>query len=64
MDVNPLSKLLTTGLVLALSSAPAAQTVSAASEGSLRPSWRDSAMTEGWRAVCGVRIPAAGDRSI
>ncbi len=53
MDVNPLSKLLTTGLVLALSSAPAAQTVSAVSEGSLRPSWSDSAMTEGWRAVCG-----------
>ncbi len=48
-----LSKLLATGLVLALSSASAAQTVSAVSEGSLRPSWSDSAMTEGWRAVCG-----------
>jgi hypothetical protein len=53
MGANPLSKLLTTGLVLALSSASAAQTVSAVSEGSLRPSWSDSAMTEGWRAVCG-----------
>ena len=53
MGANPLSKLLTTGLVLALSSASAAQTVSAVSEGSLRPSWSDSAMAEGWRAVCG-----------
>ncbi len=40
--------LLATGLVLALSSVSAAQPVN-----SLRPSWSDSAMTEGWRAVCG-----------
>jgi hypothetical protein len=44
--------LLATGLVLALSSV-SAQTVSAVGEGSLRPSWSDSAMAEGWRAVCG-----------
>jgi hypothetical protein len=44
--------LLVTGLVLALSSV-SAQTVSAVVEGSLRPSWSDSAMAEGWRAVCG-----------
>ncbi len=37
MGANPLSKLLATGLVLALSSASAAQTVSAVSEGRLRP---------------------------
>jgi len=45
--------LLATGLVLALSSVSAAQTVGAVSEGSLHPSWSDSAMAEGWRAVCG-----------
>jgi hypothetical protein len=60
---NLLSKLLATGLVLALGSVSAAQTVSA--EGGLRPSWSDSAMAEGWRAVCGdvrnVRdVPARG----
>lgn len=53
MGANLLSKLLATGLVLALSSMSAAQTVSAVSEGSLRPSWSDSAMAEGWRTVCG-----------
>jgi len=45
--------LLATGLVLALSSVSAAQTVGAVSERSLRPSWSDSAMAEGWRSVCG-----------
>src|SRR6266851_5364572 len=45
--------LLATGLVLALSSVSTAQTVGAVSEGSLRPSWSDSAMAAGWRAVCG-----------
>src|SRR5260370_38511359 len=45
--------LLATGLVLALSSVFAVQTVGAVSEGSLHPSWSDSAMAEGWRAVCG-----------
>ena len=45
--------MLATGLVLALSSVFAAQTVSAVSEGSLHPSWSDSAMAEGCRAVCG-----------
>ena len=53
MGINLLSKLVATGLVLALSSVCAAQTVSAVSEGTLRPSWSDSAMAEGWRAVCG-----------
>ena len=53
MGANPLSKLLATGFMLALSSASAAQTVSAVSEGSLRPSWSDRAMSEGWRAGCG-----------
>jgi hypothetical protein len=51
MGTNLLSKLLATGLVLALGSVSAAQTVSA--EDGLRPSWSDSAMAEGWRAVCG-----------
>lgn len=45
--------MLATGLVLALSSVAVAQMVSAVSEGSLHPSWSDSAMAEGWRAVCG-----------
>lgn len=63
MGTNLLSKLLATGLVLALGSVSAAQTVSA--EDGLRPSWSDSAMAEGWRAVCGdvrnVRdVPARG----
>jgi len=53
MGAHLFTKLLTTGLVLTLSSVCAAQTVSAVSEGSLRPSWSDSAMAEGWRAVCG-----------
>lgn len=53
MAANLLSKLLATGLVLALSSVSAAQTMSAGSEDGLRPSWSDSAMGEGWRAVCG-----------
>jgi hypothetical protein len=44
---------LATGFVLALSSVFAVQTVGAVSEGSLHPSWSDSAMAEGWRAVCG-----------
>ena len=48
-----LHSLLATGLVLALSSMFAPQTVGAVSEGSLHPSWSDSAMAEGWRAVCG-----------
>lgn len=63
MGTNLLSKLLATGFVLALVSVFAAQTVSA--EDGLRPSWSDSAMAEGWRAVCGdvrnVRdVPARG----
>jgi len=45
--------LIATGLMLALSSVSAAQTVGAVSEGSLHPSWSDSAMAEGWRAACG-----------
>ena len=53
MGANLLSKLLASGLALALSSVSTAQTVSAVSEGSLRPSWSDNAMSEGWRAVCG-----------
>jgi hypothetical protein len=63
MGTHLLSKLLATGLMLALGSVFAAQTVSA--EDGLRPSWSDSAMAEGWRAVCGdvrnVRdVPARG----
>ena len=53
MGAHLFTKRLATGLVLALSSVFAAQTVSAVSEGSLHPSWSDSAMAEGWRAVCG-----------
>jgi hypothetical protein len=53
MGANLVSKLLASGLVLALSSMSAAQTVGGVSEGSLRPSWSDSAMTGGWRSVCG-----------
>ena len=53
MGAHLFTKRLATGLVLALSSVFAAQTVSAVSEGSLCPSWSDSAMAEGWRAVCG-----------
>lgn len=51
MGTHLLSKLAATGLVLALGSVFAAQTVSA--EDGLRPSWSDSSMAEGWRAVCG-----------
>jgi hypothetical protein len=54
MGAHLLAKLLATGLALALSSVSAAETLSAFSEGSLRPSWSDSAMAEGWRAVCGA----------
>ena len=48
-----LSRLLAAGLVLGLGSVSAAQTGNAVFEGGLRPSWSDSAMAEGWRAVCG-----------
>jgi len=51
MGVHLFTKPLATGLVLALSSVCAAQTVSAVSQGSLRPSWSDSAMAEGCRAI-------------
>jgi len=65
MGTNLLSKLLAAGLVLALGSVSAAQTANTVPEGGLRPSWSDSAMAEGWRAVCGdvrnVRdVPARG----
>src|SRR5713226_6798950 len=53
MGAHLFTKRLATGLVLALSSVFAPQTVSAVSEGSLRPSWSDSAKNEGWRAVGG-----------
>jgi hypothetical protein len=53
MGANLLKQLLATGLVLGLSSVSVAQTVSAVSEDSLRPSWSDSAMNAEWRAVCG-----------
>jgi hypothetical protein len=52
MGAHRFTKLLATGLVLALSRCTA-QTVSAVSESTLRTSWSDSAMAEGWRAVCG-----------
>ena len=66
MGAHRFTKRLATGLVLALSSVFAPQTVGAVSEGSLHPSWSDSAMAEGWRAVCGdVRnvghVPARSD---
>lgn len=69
MRTNLLKKLLATGLVLGLSgSMSAAQTVSAVPEGSLRASWSDSRMADGWRAVCGdvrnVRQVAARSVSI
>src|SRR5216683_281729 len=68
MGAHLFTKRLATGLVLALSSVFAAQTVSAVSEGSLRPSWSDSAMAEGWRAVCGdvrnVGQVPAGSRAV
>lgn len=54
MRANLLKQLLAAGLVLGLSSSmSAAQTVSAVSDDSLRPSWSDSGMSDGWRAVCG-----------
>jgi hypothetical protein len=53
MGTNLLSRLLATGLVLALGSVSAAHTGSAVSEGGLRLSWSDRPMAEGWRAVCG-----------
>lgn len=53
MGANRFSKVLAAGLVLGLSSVSAAQTVGTVSEGSLRPSWSDSSMGEGWRSVCG-----------
>jgi len=65
MSANLLMKLLATGLVLALGSVAAAQTGSTVLESSLRVSWSDGAMADGWRAVCGdVRnvgqVPARG----
>src|SRR5258708_35624429 len=69
MGAHLFTKRLATGLVLALSRVFAAPTVSAVSEGSLRPSWSDSAMAEGWRASCGdggnvgpVRAPGVASR--
>src|SRR6266436_7670605 len=53
MGAHRFTKRLATGLVLALRSVFTAQTASAVSEGSLRPSWSDSAMADGWRSVCG-----------
>ena len=54
MRANLLINLLASGLVLGPSSSmSAAQTVSAVSDGSLRPSLSDSGMADGWRAVCG-----------
>lgn len=54
MRANVLKMLLAGGLVLGLSSSMSvAQTVSAVPEGALRPSWSDSGMADGWRAVCG-----------
>jgi hypothetical protein len=51
MGANLLKPLLATGLLLGQSSVSVAQTVSAVSENSLRPSWSDSAMSGEWRAV-------------
>ena len=48
MGADLLTKLLATGLVLALTGVSAAQPGDA-----LQPSWSDSAMADGWRAVCG-----------
>ena len=44
---------LAVSVVLALSSGSAAQTGSVAPDGNLQVSWSDSAMADGWRAVCG-----------
>ena len=63
MGTNLLSKLLTTGLVLALGSVSAAQTGSTVSEGGLRPSWSDSAMAEGWRFSLRRRAECPGRAS-
>lgn len=54
MGANLLKKLLVAaGLVLGLGGAAAAQTVGASAEDQLRTTWSDSAMSGGWRAVCG-----------
>ncbi|MGH7414741.1 MAG: hypothetical protein ACREKJ_11135 [Candidatus Rokuibacteriota bacterium] len=53
MSINLLTKLLALALVLGPSSVAAAQPASAAPHDGLRPSWSDSAMSEGWRAICG-----------
>lgn len=53
MDARAFSKVLTTGLVLVLAGVAAAQPVNGGSDDGLRPSWSDSAMADGWRAICG-----------
>jgi hypothetical protein len=53
MGAHRLRKLLAPVLVLGLSGVATAQTMSAVSEDSLRPSWSDSAMSKDWRAICG-----------
>jgi hypothetical protein len=50
MRTKLLATLLATGLALALGTAAAAQPLT---DGGLRPSWSDSAMADGWRAICG-----------
>ncbi|MGH7366787.1 MAG: hypothetical protein ACREK9_10285 [Candidatus Rokuibacteriota bacterium] len=53
MGANLLTKLLALVLVLGPSSMAAAQTSSTDPPDGLQPSWSDSAMSEGWRAICG-----------
>jgi len=53
MGANAFGKILATWLVLGLAGVAAAQPLPAGSEDGLRPSWSDSAMADGWRAICG-----------
>ncbi|MGH7396799.1 MAG: hypothetical protein ACRELW_04615 [Candidatus Rokuibacteriota bacterium] len=53
MGGNLLTKLVVLVLALGPSSMAAAQTASAVTDGGLHPTWSDSAMADGWRAICG-----------
>ena len=53
MDAKLLTKWFAIGVVLMLGRVSAAEAVSTASVDTLRVSWSDGVMAEGWRAVCG-----------
>jgi hypothetical protein len=53
MGGKRLLSVLAAGLVLMLGGVASAQTTGPASAGGLRPSWSDSAMSNGFRSVCG-----------